>query len=221
MSKLDDDGWGCSNAGQVPCCSVHSRGWQGQPRRKASSDGTHISATYTEWLHKYGSEEQARGRHQTTTRWQKYHSLVPPPFDGLHSLAITYCWCWFSSGRNWTTTAGVRHGENCRRLCYSRLSFLSPHWERPPPLARSSSPCCNSSRSLAHYNPMMNEFKSHYLQYAPLMCIVNVMLKFNQTIMETVIDYCYSFAPLPRDDKQGWLFPRIAITYRRHHHRTQ
>lgn len=216
MLKLDDDGWGCSNAGQVPCCSVHSRGWQGQPRRKASSDGTHISATYTEWLHKHGREEQARGRHQSTARWQKYHSLVPPPFDGLHSLAITYC-CWFS--------------------CWKELNddcWCAPRGELPPIVLQpfvlsqsalgtssSSSPCCNSSRSLAHYNPMMNEFKSHYLQYAPLMCIVNVMLKFNQIIMETVIDYCYSFAPLPRDDKQGWLFPRIAITYRRHHHRTQ
>lgn len=68
----------------------------------------------------------------------------------------------------------------------------------------------------------MNEFKSHYLPYAPLMCIVFVMLKFNQIIMENVIDYyyyCYSFAAAATTRSvSGWQASYIISEHRRHHH---
>lgn len=54
------------------------------------------------------------------------------------------------------------------------------------------------SSAAAPYNPMMNEFKSHYLQYAPLcVCIVFVMLKFNQIIMENCNRLLLFFCPSP------------------------
>lgn len=175
--------------------AARSSGWQGQPERlhwirvdgrNQLRGGTrsllnhplYLSSSYSDYWSEVGKIFSFT---PTPTPTQSHFLFSSQLTTVLHSLP--------SMDGQTRTGWLVCHGENCRRSGCAAAASAPFQVSRSSSQPVSSYPIVAvmfvpSVRSVSPYNPMMNEFKSHYLQYAPLMCIVFVMLKFNQIIME-------------------------------------